>query len=77
MKALLSYLENCTQLVNELKQLKVNPNIILVTIDIKLLYTCIPHVDGIKACSEALTELIPSLPDPEMLVKYRSDNEYF
>jgi len=66
------YLENSTQLVNELKQLKVNPNIILVTIDVKSLYARIPHVDGIKACSEALTELKksnPSLRDPEMLVK--------
>jgi len=71
MKALPSYLKNSTQLVNELKQLKVKPNIILVTIDVKSLYTCIPHEDGIKACSEALIELKksnPSLPDPEMLV---------
>ena len=33
---------------------------------------CIPHVDGIEECSEALIELKksnPSLPDPEMLVK--------
>ena len=57
MKALPSYLENSTQLVNELKQLKVKPNIILVTIDVKSLYTCIPHVDGNKACSDALIEL--------------------
>jgi len=39
-KALQSYLENSTQLVNEFKQLKVNPNIILVTIDVKSLYRC-------------------------------------
>ena len=80
MKALPSYLENSTQLINELRQLEVEPNTqlevepntILVTIDVKSLYTCIPHSDGIKACLEALTELKvsdPSLPDPEMLAK--------
>jgi len=72
MKAQPSYLENSTQLINELRQLEIKPDTILVTIDVKSLYTCIPHSDGIKACLEALTELKmsnPSLPDPEMLAK--------
>jgi len=70
MKAQPSYLENSMQLINELKQLKVKPETILVTIDVKSLYKCIPHSDGTKACLESLTELKmskPSLPDPEML----------
>jgi len=69
MKAQPSY---STQLINELKELNIKPNTILVSIDVKSLYTCIPHSDGIKACLEALTEFkvnCPSLPNPNVLVK--------
>jgi len=72
MKAQPSYLKNSTQLINELRELNVKPNTILVTIDVKSLYACIPHSDGIKACLEALTEFkenCPSLPDPNVLTK--------
>ena len=54
MKALPSYIKDTTQLINELKELTVKPNNLLVTVDVKSLYTCIPHSDGVEACIEAL-----------------------
>ena len=54
MKNLPSYLKNTTELINEFKNLQLEPETILVTVDVKSLYTCIPHKDGIDACREAL-----------------------
>ena len=54
MRNLPSYLKDTSQLINELRMLSVEPNTILVTIDVKSLYTCIPHLEGIQACTEAL-----------------------
>ena len=42
MRNLPSYLKDTSQLINELKELSVEPNTLLVTIDVKSLYTCIP-----------------------------------
>ena len=42
--------------------LSVEPNTILVTIDVKSLYTCIPHLEGIQACTEALQKAKKSNP---------------
>ena len=50
MKNLPSYLKDTSHLIRELKQIFIEPNTILVTVDVKSLYTCIPHVDGITAC---------------------------
>ena len=50
MKSLPSYLKNTMELINELRNLQVELHTILVTIDVKSLYTCIPHKDGIEAC---------------------------
>ena len=70
MRNLPSFLKDTSQLINELRQLSVEPNIILVTIDVKSLYTCIPHLEGIQACIEALQkakESNPSQPDTAVL----------
>ena len=70
MRNLLSYLKDTSQLINELRMLSVEPNTILVTIDVKSLYTCIPHLEGIQACTEALQkakENNPSQPDTAVL----------
>ena len=72
MKALPSFLKDTTQLINELNNLRVETEIILVTVDVKSLYTCIPHKEGIQACSEALKkteESNPDQPDTETLIK--------
>ena len=53
-KALPSYLKDTTELINQLKELIIEPDTLLVTIDVKSLYTCIPHKEGIQACAEAL-----------------------
>ena len=43
MKALPSFLKDTTQLINELNDLTVESDSLLVTIDVKSLYTCIPY----------------------------------
>ena len=62
-----------TQLVNKLSKLVVKLEIILVTVDVKSLYTCIPHEESIQACAEALKlfqEKNPDQPDTETLVNH-------
>ena len=71
MKALPSYLKNTTELINELKDLTVESDTILVTIDVKSLYTCIPHQEGIETCREVLysnNESNPTRPDIIVLI---------
>ena len=63
MKSLPSYLKDTLQLINELKEISVEPDTILVTVDVKSLYTCIPHDEGIAACKEALNSTLESNPD--------------
>ena len=48
-----AYLKDSTQFIHEITQLKYNQNDILVTVDVKSLYTCIPNSQGLKACYEA------------------------
>ena len=70
MKALPSYIKDTTQLINELRELSVEPDTFLVTIDVKSLYTCIPHSEGIQACTETLLkskENNPSQPNTTVL----------
>jgi len=70
MKALPSFLKDTTTLINELNDLIVEPDTILVTIDVKSLYTCIPHKEGIQACAESLEMLKmnnPNQPDTKTL----------
>ena len=90
MKSLPSYLKNTTELINELKDLQIEPHTILATIDVKSLYTCIPHKDGIEACREALSSTIednPDRPDVSVLIcllevvlcnnTFEFNNEYY
>ena len=54
MQSLPSYIEDTTQLINELKEIHINASDWLVCIDVKSLYTNIPHNEGIRACYQAL-----------------------
>ena len=63
MKSLPSYLKDTLQLINELKEISVEPDTILVTVDVKSLYSCIPHDEGIAACKEALNSILESNPE--------------
>ena len=70
MKQLPSYLKNSSQLINELEELNIPENTILLTVDVKSLYTCIPHEDGIEACYRAWLKqerLDPQHPPAETL----------
>ena len=71
MKAIPSFLKDTSELINEPRNLPVELDIILVTIDVKSLYTCIPHQEGIEACREALhltLESNPTRPDVNALI---------
>jgi len=52
-----SFLKDTTQFIQEIKTLQIPPGFLLVTIDVKSLYTNIPHDEDIKACKEAFIEL--------------------
>ena len=62
MKAVPSFIKDTTELINQLSELTVESNTLLVTVDVKL-YICIPHKEGIQACTEALKNLKASNPD--------------
>jgi len=53
MKNLPAYLKDTNQLLEELLNIRIQPDDWLVTVDVKSLYTCIPHDEGIQACHEA------------------------
>ena len=63
MKALPSFLKDTTELINQLSKLIIEPNTLLVTVDVKSLYTCIPHKEGMLACAEALKITKSNNPD--------------
>ena len=65
MKAMPSYLKDTTELTNQLKELTVEPDMLF---DVKSLYTCIPHKEGIQACAEALENLKANNPDQDTLL---------
>ena len=50
-----SYIKDMTHFLQLIKDLKIQPNTILVTVDVNSLYTNIPHGDGIEAIRECLT----------------------
>ena len=67
-----SFLRNTNQFIREIEELTVLPNSTLATIDVKSLYTNIPHDEGLKACSQAFIELEktnPQQPPAEILAK--------
>ena len=69
-KLLQSYLKDTYQFISEIEQLTIPLNSTIVTIDVKSLYTNIPHNEGIKACLAAFISLErtnPQQPPPEIL----------
>ena len=76
-----SYLRDTTDLLNCLNNCTVNPNTLLVTLDVTSLYTCIPHDIGLAATAKALqtraeTEIPPNIFLCELLNLVLSKN-YF
>ena len=72
MKKLPSYLKDTSHLIRELGDVWVPKKLILATIDLKSLYTCIHNADGIAACREALENFRmsnPEQPDTDTLIK--------
>ena len=72
MKELPSYIKDTSQLIRELSEQPVTKDIILATVDVKSLYTSIPHEDGIIACRKALENSKtnnPQQPETTVLIK--------
>ena len=70
-RLLSSFLKDTNQFILEMEKLVIPPNSLLATIDVKSLYTNIPHDEGIKACSQAFIKLEksnPQQPPAEILV---------
>jgi len=70
MQSLPSFIKDTTQLINELQNIHVNASDWLVCIDVKSLYTNIPHSEGLKACLQAFKyweEINPQQPPAEIL----------
>ena len=52
-----SYIKDTTQFINKLASgMTIPPEVLLVTMDATSLYTNIPHVDGVDACSNFLND---------------------
>ena len=49
-----SYIKNSSHILQLLSDLHLPPQVLLVTIDVKSLYTCIPQEEGTDACIEAI-----------------------
>jgi len=62
-QSLPAYLKNSTQFINKVTALPIEPNDILVTVDVKSLYTNIPTPEGLEACYRAW--LKSELSDPQ------------
>lgn len=64
-----SYIKDTTHFLNKLKTLTSLPtNVLLITLDVKSLYTNIPHEEGIIACTTALQTRNIEYPPTEDLV---------
>ena len=51
------YIKDTTEFINKLARIKIIPSdVLLVTMDVTSLYTNIPHVDGVDACSKFLND---------------------
>lgn len=65
-----SYLRDTTHFLHKLQELSVLlPGILLVTLDVKSLYTNFPHNDGIKSCKERLNTKISLQPTTKDVVE--------
>ena len=57
MQFILSYIKYTTEYINKLASVEtIPPDVLLVTMDDTSLYTNIPHVDGVDACSKFLND---------------------
>ena len=56
-----SYINDITHSLNIIKQIKLDPQDILVTIDVSSLYTNIPHNEGISALTRMIDEVCKSM----------------
>jgi len=65
MKNLPAYLKDTNQLLKELSDIEIQPSDWLVTVDVKSLYTCIPHDEEIQACHKALLLQLQEQNDPQ------------
>ena len=71
MKKLPSFIKDTTEFINQLNEIVIELDTLLVTIDVKSLYTCIPHKEGMLACSKALNDAKannPSQPNTDVLI---------
>ena len=71
-KTLPSYIQDTSQFIRELTEIDVPREAWLVTMDVKSLYTNIPHSHGIQTCKEALTrteKTNPEQPPVEVLTQ--------
>jgi len=71
MKKLPSFMKDTTAFINQLNETVIEPDTLLVTIDVKSLYNCIPHKKGMLACSKALNDAKannPSQPNTDALI---------
>ena len=71
MKKLPSFIKDTTEFINQLNEIVIEPDTLLVTIDVKSIYTCIPHKEGMLACSKALDDAKannPSQPNTDVLI---------
>ena len=68
MKKLPSFIKNTTAFINQLNETVIELHTL---IDVKSLYTCIPHKEGMLACSKALNDAKtnnPSQPNIDALI---------
>ena len=68
MKKLPSFIKDTTAFINQLNETVIESHILF---DVKSLYTCIPHKEGMLACSKALNDAKannPSQPNTDALI---------
>ena len=63
-----AYIKDTTQFINEIAEVKIQPTDLLVTVDVRFLYTCIPNQAGIDANHSAWQQTDPQHPPAEVLL---------
>ena len=51
-----SYVKDTTHFINIMRNIQLDPEVLLVTIDVSSLYTNIPHIEGIAAFNRMMEE---------------------
>ena len=67
-----SYVKDTTHFLKILQDITLDPGDLLVTLDVKALYTNIPHEEGLEALETTLTENQQQEPEPGTLTKLAS-----